>query len=125
MEETHVHALDYLSVFRRRKWWLIIPSVLSVFVGILLALFLPKEYMSQATLGVSAPNVSPSLVGQSTQIDNTERLRALSQQLLSLPFLARVVKEEHLGTGAPNDPQIAKLRRSIEISIPEPVANAN
>jgi hypothetical protein len=37
-------------------------------------MFLPKEYMSQTTLGVSAPNVSPTLVGQSTQIDNTERL---------------------------------------------------
>ena len=37
-------------------------------------------------------------------LDNQERMRALSQQLLSLPILARVVREERLGSGAPNDP---------------------
>ena len=36
MEETHVHALDYLSVVRRRKWWLVAPIVSSVFVGLAL-----------------------------------------------------------------------------------------
>ena len=25
MEEARVHALDYVSVFRRRKWWLLTP----------------------------------------------------------------------------------------------------
>ena len=30
MEDTHVHALDYVSVVRRRKWWLIVPIVLSM-----------------------------------------------------------------------------------------------
>ena len=38
MEDTHVHALDYLSVVRRRKWWLVVPIVLSVFVGIVLGM---------------------------------------------------------------------------------------
>ena len=30
MEDTQVHALDYLSVLRRRKWWLIAPILVSV-----------------------------------------------------------------------------------------------
>ena len=34
MEHIHVHALDYVSVFHRRKWWLIVPIVLSVLVGL-------------------------------------------------------------------------------------------
>ena len=46
MEVTHVHALDYLSAVRRRKWWLVVPIVLSVFVGLALVRFLPKEYRS-------------------------------------------------------------------------------
>ena len=36
MEDTHVHALDYLSVLRRRKWWLVVPIVASIGVGIAL-----------------------------------------------------------------------------------------
>jgi len=125
MEVTHVHALDYVSVVRRRKWWLIVPIVLSVVVGLALVRFLPKEYRSSTTLGVAAPIVSPSLVNQTTPLDNQERMRALSQQLVSLPILARVVREEQLGSGAPNDPRVGKLRRAIEVTVPEPVATTN
>jgi len=125
MEVTHVHALDYVSVVRRRKWWLIVPIVLSVVVGLALVRFLPKEYRSSTTLGVAAPIVSPSLVNQTTPLDNQERMRALSQQLVSLPILARVVREEQLGSGAPNDAKVGKLRRAIEVTVPEPVATTN
>ena len=84
MEEMNVHALDYLSVLQRRKWWLITPVVASLFVGLALVRYLPREYRSSTTLGVSAPLVSPNLVNPSTAFDNEERLRAISQQLLSV-----------------------------------------
>jgi polysaccharide chain length determinant protein (PEP-CTERM system associated) len=124
MEDVQVHALDYFSLVRRRKWWLIAPSVASVFVGIALVILLPKQYVSATTLGVSAPTVSPTLVNLSIQLDDQERLRALSQQMLSLPILSRVVREEHLGSGAPNDPDVAKLRKAITVAVAEPVAQA-
>ena len=53
MEDTHVHALDYLNVFRRRKWWLITPVAASIVVGAILVQVLPKEYHSDATLAVA------------------------------------------------------------------------
>src|SRR6185295_15590743 len=88
MEETHVHALDYLTVFQRRKWWLLVPIVLSIIVGIVLVQVLPKEYTSTATLAVAAPAVSPNLVNQSAPLDNQERMRLLTQQLKSAPILS-------------------------------------
>jgi polysaccharide chain length determinant protein (PEP-CTERM system associated) len=125
MEETRFHALDYLSVFRRRVWWLVLPIAASVIVGAALVRFLPKQYRAATTLGVAAPMVSPSLVNQANSLDNQERLRAISQQMLSLAVLERVIKEEGLGPGGPNDPQVAKMRKAIEITVPEPVANFN
>jgi polysaccharide chain length determinant protein (PEP-CTERM system associated) len=124
MEEARVHALDYLSVFHRRKWWLVGPIIASVLVGAILVQVLPKEYRSSATLGVEAPIVSPNIVNQ-TALDNQERIRALSQQLVSTPIIARVVKEEKMGSGEPNDPAIAKVRKAIAISVPEPVATTS
>jgi polysaccharide biosynthesis transport protein len=126
MEETPraVHALDYLNVFRRRKWWLTVPILASIVVGLVLIKVLPKEYRSTATLAVAAPVVSPNLVGQPSQFDNQERLRALSQQLVSTPMLARVIEEE--GLGATTDERlISRLRNGIAIGVPEPVANVN
>ncbi len=125
MEDTpRVHALDYLHVFRRRKWWLVTPILLSVVVGIVLVQVLPKEYRSTATLAVAAPVVSPNLVSQTTQLDNQERLRALSQQLVSTQILSRVVQEEGLGS-ASDERLIGRVRSAITIGVPEPVANVN
>ena len=99
MEEMHVHALDYLSV-------LAAPQVVAhrahrgvrVRGASALVRYLPKEYRSSTTLGVSAPMVSPNLVNPSAAFDNEERLRAISQQLLSVPILDRVVQEEKLAS---------------------------
>jgi polysaccharide chain length determinant protein (PEP-CTERM system associated) len=125
MEDAHVHALDYLSVFRRRKWWLVVPIVASIGVGAALVRWLPTEFKGIVTLGVIAPGVSPNLIGQSAPLDNAERLRAFSQQLLSAPVLARVAREERLASGTPDDRLIGKLRKSVSIVVPEPVAQTN
>jgi len=125
MEEAQVHALDYLSVFRRRKRWLIGPIVLSIGVGLALVRWLPKEYQGTVTIGVEAPGVSPTIVGQSAPLDNAERQRAFSQQLLSAPVLARVAREERLASGSADDGLIARLRQSVTITVPAPVALTN
>jgi polysaccharide chain length determinant protein (PEP-CTERM system associated) len=122
MEDMQVHALDYASVLGRRKWWLTVPIVASILIGLALVRWLPKEYTSTTTLGVVAPMVSPSLVNQSTPLDNQERLRAMSQQLTSVPILARVAKEEGLGSGSPTDPEVGRLRAAISVAVPDPVA---
>ena len=82
MEETQVHALDYLSVFRRRKWWLVVPILASIVVGAALVKFLPKVYRSSSTVSLVASGVSTTLVGQAAPFDNEARLRAVTQQLL-------------------------------------------
>jgi succinoglycan biosynthesis transport protein ExoP len=125
MEDTNVHALDYLSVFRRRKWWLLFPIVASVVVGLLLVRFLPKQFRSSATVAVAASGVSTTLVGQSTPLDNEERLRSLSQQLLSTPTLARVAREEQLDGAGSEEAVVERLRSAVTITVPEPVATTN
>ena len=53
MEVQAFHPLDYLSVVRRRKWWLIIPLAASVVIGASLAALWPREYISEAQIGVA------------------------------------------------------------------------
>jgi polysaccharide chain length determinant protein (PEP-CTERM system associated) len=123
MEEASVHVLDYLSVVRRRLWWLVTPIALSIAVGFALARYLPKEYRSSTTLGVSAPMVSPNIVSQSSSLAIEDRLRAISVQLLSIPILDRVLQEEKPRPDLQKDMQISEMRRQIEVTVPDPVAN--
>ena len=125
MEDTHVHALDYLSVFRRRKWWLVVPILASIAAGAALVKYLPKLYRSSATVAVMASGVSTTLVGQAAPLDNEERLRAVSQQLLSAMTLARVAREEGLTSDGPNDALLGRLRASVSVTVPDPVATTN
>ena len=123
MENT-THSLDYVAMVRRRRWWLIVPIIAGLAIGLLLVRFLPKQYRAEATLGVAAPSVSPALVNPSAVIDNQERLRALTHQLLSDKVLQRVVAEEGLGTGEAAGPYINRLRGYVSISVPEPVSRS-
>jgi polysaccharide chain length determinant protein (PEP-CTERM system associated) len=99
MSDRSFHPLDYVSLVKRRAWWAIVPLVACLVAGVVLTRVLPRVYRSSATIGVSAPRVSADLVGQGAPMGKDERVRAVSQQLLSRPVLERVVREEGLARG--------------------------
>lgn len=123
MEERPFDPLDYLSVVRRRRWWLIIPIVVCAVGGLLLGLILPREYRSEAEIGIAAPTLSPDLLRGVSSLDSSERQRAISQQLLSPTVLERVVREENLAPGKPIEETAQALRSRVEqnIVVPQPI----
>src|SRR5687768_5088714 len=94
MENPSFHPLDYVSVLRRRMWWFIAPVVLAIVVAAALVTWLPREYKTQATLGVSLPSLSTDLLKQSGRVSDQERARAITQVAYSKGVLERVAREE-------------------------------
>ena len=127
MEERGFHPLDYLAVLRRRKWWFIVPLVLCTVGGALLVLILPKEYKSEAEIGIAAPTLSPELLRGVSSLDVEERRRAISQQLLSPIVLERVVRDEQINPNAPVQATAGWLRGIVEknIDVPNPIGRTN
>jgi polysaccharide chain length determinant protein (PEP-CTERM system associated) len=124
MEEGRFHPLDYVAVLRRRKWWFIAPLVLCILGGAAFAMFLPREYKSEAEIGVAESTLSSELLRGVQSVDAKERQRAISQQLLSRTVLERVVREERLSPTQPVEETAAKLRARVEenITVPNPIA---
>src|SRR5687768_17321126 len=126
MEERRFHPLDYLSVLKRRKFWFIVPLLVCVLVGGALAMLLPREYKSQAEIGIADPTLSPELLRGVQSVDARERQRAISQQLLSRSVLERVVREERLSPNRPVEDTAANLRARVEenIEVPNPIGRS-
>lgn len=120
MEEPRFDPLDYVSVFNRRKWWFIVPVVLAIVIGTALVWTLPRSYQATTTIAVSAARVAPNLVG-AIEIDKQERMRAVSQQLLSRPVLERTARLEHLDQQGSIDAAIADLRSNVSVSMPDSI----
>ena len=123
MEERSFHPLDYVSVLRRRKWWLIGPVIAALIVGGVLAAILPREYKSEAEIGVAAPTLSPELLRGVSSLNAADRQRAVSQGLLSRTVLERVVREERMSPAKPVEETAARLRAVVEknIEVPLPI----
>src|SRR5215218_7317598 len=111
------HPLDYLSLVRRRKWWIIVPAAIFLIATALLAVFLPRVYRSAATITVSSPAISAELLKQAGPLSREERIRAVSQQLLSRAVLEQVVREEHLSPDGNVDAAVDRLLEPNRIKV--------
>ena len=109
MDEPRFDPLDYVSVFNRRKWWFIVPLAIALVVGGLLVWKLPRTYQAATTIAVSAARVSPNMIG-AVEIDRQERMRAVSQQLLSRTVLERTARLEQLDQNSSIDAAVSRLR---------------
>jgi polysaccharide chain length determinant protein (PEP-CTERM system associated) len=110
-------VFDPLAVARRRMWSLALPLVAGAVVGVLLVWLLPREYAAAATIVVTTPTVSNDLA-KTGQPDPADRARAISQELLSLPVIAQVAKEEGMLTGKNDDDVVAGIRARTSVSLP-------
>jgi polysaccharide chain length determinant protein (PEP-CTERM system associated) len=118
MENQTFHPLDHVSVLRRRMWWFIAPVALAIVVGAALVTWLPREYKTGATLGVTLPALTPELLRQSSaRRDDDERARVVSQTLYSPAVLERVVREEGFDRHMAVKDAVALVRSRTEIAL--------
>jgi len=117
MQQETETTLDYGAVIRRRRWSLILPTLLGLLVGGALTVLLPREYVATATLAVTSPSMSGGLA-PSTQADQVERIRAVSHELLSSPVVEQVARDERLLDTAPLDAVVTDIRRRTQVTVP-------
>jgi polysaccharide biosynthesis transport protein len=122
MENASFHPLDYVSVLRRRMWWFIAPVVLAIITAAALVTWLPREYKTQATLGVSLPALSPDLLKQNGRVSDDERTRAITQTAFSKSVLERVAREEGFEQHMKLNDAVAVIRSRVAVAVirPEP-----
>jgi polysaccharide chain length determinant protein (PEP-CTERM system associated) len=87
---------DFLWVAWKRKWWIVIPTIVIASATFTVAQFLPNRYRSQTTILVIPQRVPEKFVASTVTADVGERLQTISQQILSRTRLERIVEEFNL-----------------------------
>src|SRR5215475_8714546 len=91
-----VSLQDYVEIFWRRKWWLIIPLMLGLGAGYVACFFIPPNYQSSTLILIEPQKVPTSYVTPTVPGTVDDRLRMISQQIMSRTNLSKIIKEYSL-----------------------------
>jgi polysaccharide chain length determinant protein (PEP-CTERM system associated) len=112
---------DYVEIAGRRTWWLVLPMVLislAVFFG---SLWLPRSYLSEATVMIEPQKVPANYVQSTISEDVSDRLQAIRQEILSRSRLRKIIVEFNLYDSAngkmPGDEAVELMRRDISVEV--------
>jgi polysaccharide chain length determinant protein (PEP-CTERM system associated) len=76
---------------------------------------LPRTYQATATIAVNQARLAPTLAG-ALLMDRSERMHAVSQQLLSRTVLERTARLEHLDQNGSIEAAISRIRSGISVN---------
>jgi polysaccharide chain length determinant protein (PEP-CTERM system associated) len=119
--KSQIQIEDYIEIILRRKWFIIIPFILSI-IGIILALILsPPMYKSSTLILVEPQKISEAYIRPTVIIDIRDRLNTITQQVLSRTRLESVIKEfdlYHNKRERPNmDEIVGLMRKNVELNL--------
>jgi polysaccharide chain length determinant protein (PEP-CTERM system associated) len=87
-----------LSIVWRRKWMIVIPTILVAVIACTITYFLPDKYRSEAAILVVPPRVSENYVRSTVTTKVEDRLRSINQQVRSRTKLERIIEDLGLYT---------------------------
>ena len=111
----------YKGIALRRRWWIIIPFLLSILIGIGVSIKLPKVYRASTLILIQRQRVPSSYVQEIVSIVPEDRIRTITQQISSRTNLEKIIKEFNLynepGRHMFMEDKIQSLRRRIEVDV--------
>ena len=119
MEPTDITR--YLDIMAKRKWWIVIPFLLTILAGLTHVLVAPKVYEAQTLILVQPQGVPEDFVRTIVSATIEDRLRTIIQQVTSRTNLERIIQKHGLFNSPENrmilDQKVVLLREHISINV--------
>lgn len=115
-------ADEYIKILKHRKWLVILPAVATFLAIGWVVLRLPNLYESTTFLTISPPKISEKVAPSLTDDDLSQRLQAISQNVMSRSSLEPMiikydVLREERSAGMPMDLILEKMKSRIKIEL--------
>lgn len=111
----------YLDIAQRRKYWIIIPFLLTILGGLAYTLIAPKVYEAQTLILVQSQSVPQDFVRSIVTDAIEDRLRTITQQVTSRTNLEAIIRDhrlsEDMGYSLSIDQMVEEIRKRIKIDV--------
>ena len=87
---------DMLAILWRRKWLLLIPTVIAGAATFAFTRTLPSLYRSETLVMIQPPRVREDLVRSAKPNDAPDRIQTITQQILSRSRLEAIITDLNL-----------------------------
>ncbi|HDM32240.1 MAG TPA: hypothetical protein ENG28_00495 [Deltaproteobacteria bacterium] len=120
--EKQIGLQDILEGMIRRKFLVLIPLVFFIMLGAWLYFVLPRYYEATTLIIVQPQEIPSSYVESTVSIPIEERVRTLSQEVMSRSHLEKIILEMNLYSnarrkGTPMDILVENMRKHIKVEI--------
>ncbi len=126
-DQKSMRGLDeYWAMVVRRRWWIIGPLFLGWLIIFASAWIIPPKYTSETVILVEQQKVPEQFVMPNVQVDLSERLQSITNQVLSRSRLLKIISDLHLYQGvffSSADDQIAQMRKDIKLDLVQAPSN--
>ncbi|MCU0894712.1 MAG: Wzz/FepE/Etk N-terminal domain-containing protein, partial [Rhodospirillales bacterium] len=121
MDNDGLRPQDYLAILWRRKWLIILPFLLLFSASFALALLLPREYRSSATILIEEADVPSELVTSTITGFADQRLQVISQRVMATQNLLEIIRKYDLYAEArrvqPVSEVVERMREKIKMDL--------
>ena len=109
----------YLDIASRRIYWIVLPFLFAVLCGMAIALMLPKKYEAQTLILVHEQRVPQNFVKPIVTSEVEERLRTISQQVLSRTNLEAIIKQHNFlaEKSVTMEEKVEAIRKAIKVEV--------
>jgi len=117
------NPMHYLKIFFRRKWFVIIPIILGMIIGIIAGNLMPKVYESYTLILVEEEKIiNPIISGLAISTSAAQRLSTLRERIMGWFSLVKLTEKMNLAEGIKNQQEyenliLGKLRKNIGVSM--------
>ena len=110
--------LDYIKIVFKRKWLLIIPSVIGLLGGIIAINLLPKMYQSSTLILVEEGRIiNPLITGLVVSSSTAQRLNILREQMLGWDRMLQLIEKLKLAKSVKSQLEFESLVKTLRGNI--------
>lgn len=121
MEEQIPDLREYLAILKRRKWQLILPTVILLPIALLVAMKLPPIYQSTATILIEQQEIPPELIRTTVTSFADQRIQVIKQRVMTLKNLGDLIEKYDLYPEIRQkrslNAAVAEMRENVELEM--------